>query len=98
MGFAEVMVQVYNGKRKNLSSRISQKKLYLKDVSFSKDTEPDMLYQDAFHYNMSGDSYAYDNEEADEVFDNGEEQEQDDWRFGMIMYAYLPLKEVSPKM
>lgn len=78
MGFAEVMVQVYNGKRKNLSSRISQKKLYLKDVSFSKDTEPDMLYQDAFHYNMSGDSYAYDNEEADEVFDNGEEQEQDD--------------------
>ena len=53
-------------------------RLYLKDVSFSKDTEPDMLYQDAFHYNMSGDSYAYDNEEADEVFDNGEEQEQDD--------------------
>ena len=76
LGFAEAMVNEYNGKRKNLSTRLQLKKLYSKDITLSTEQEDDMLYGEAFRFNMSDDfetGFPYDNEDDGDDFYSGEE-------------------------
>jgi len=75
LGFAEAMVNEYNGKRKNLSTRLQLKKLYSKEITLSTEPDDDMLYDEAFRFNMSDDfedGYLYENEDIESQFYSGE--------------------------